>query len=253
MGVVGLQNAPHGRGLAVPAGQIVCRIQRRTQNAVSVPLRLYLVISALFFLVLGQKQLSPVHVDTNSRDKAQMNGTIHIGGQTIDMATLPRTVPEFDKQQRVTPLPFPLRTIARQVVKARADGKTFAQSLITQFLDDAPKAMFALLPAFALLLALTYRRQRRYYVEHLIFALHAHAFTFLVLTGVALWPAFDGNGPGPVVVMGALAVYLLVALRRVYGQGWGKTFAKFCWLAWNYLFLLTFTLLLALGAAFLFA
>ena len=100
---------------------------------------------------------------------------------------------------------------------------------------------------------LTYRRQKRYYVEHLIFALHSHAFTFLVLTIVALVPAFNGDGPGPLLVMGVLAVYLYLALRRVYGQGWGKTFAKFCWLGFNYLFLLTFALLLALCAAFLFA
>ena len=37
MGFVGLQDAPHGRCAAVPARTPVCRIQRRAQNALSVP------------------------------------------------------------------------------------------------------------------------------------------------------------------------------------------------------------------------
>lgn len=216
------------------------------------PLRLYLVVSALFFLVLSSHSAKFDPGIHNNGSSGKVTGTVNLGGQKLDMATLPATVAVFDTRQRIKPLPQPMRTIARQIVKARANGQTFVQSLNAQFLEDAPRAMFLLFPAFALLLKLTYRRQKRYYVEHLIFALHSHAFTFLVLAGLVLWPnKWSGDGTAQGVFTLLIAAYLLVALHRVYGQGWGKTFAKFCWLGFNYLFLLTFTLLLALGAAFL--
>ena len=39
--------------------------------------------------------------------------------------------------------------------------------------------MFVLIPLFALLLKLFYVFRRRLYMEHLIVALHSHAFLFL--------------------------------------------------------------------------
>ncbi|MBX3599197.1 MAG: DUF3667 domain-containing protein [Rubrivivax sp.] len=73
-------------------------------------------------------------------------------------------------------------------------------------------AMFVLMPAFALLLLAAFAGQRWRYAEHLVFALHVHAFWMLAV-GVA--------APGvPVLApLAALAVpvYAALAARRVYG------------------------------------
>jgi hypothetical protein len=54
-------------------------------------------------------------------------------------------------------------------------------------------AMFCLLPIFAGLLALAYRRRRMYYGEHLVFALHVHSFWFFLAFATALLPDVIGQ------------------------------------------------------------
>jgi hypothetical protein len=83
-----------------------------------------------------------------------------------------------------------------------------------------PAIGFLLCPAFALLLAVAYRRTRRFYPEHLAFALHAHAFAFLVLAGAMTvrltgWRAV-GDG-AKFVALAATALWLFVGMREVYG------------------------------------
>ena len=76
--------------------------------------------------------------------------------------------------------------------------------------------MFVLMPVFAALLWLLYRNRGLRYTEHLVFALHLHAWCFVVLACMQLaWP--------PLQVAGLLAmpVYAWLALRRVYGGAWG--------------------------------
>jgi hypothetical protein len=76
-----------------------------------------------------------------------------------------------------------------------------------------PNVMFVLLPVFALLVhAVTWRR-RRYYAEHFVFALHTHSFAFAMFTLAVLSP---WRLAAPLLVM-ASAVYLVAALRVVYG------------------------------------
>jgi hypothetical protein len=81
-----------------------------------------------------------------------------------------------------------------------------------RFVGNLGGAMFVLLPSFALWLKLVYRNRRLRYTEHLVFALHVHAFWFLAL-GLVLTNVWW------ITVIGATAVpwYTLRAMRRVYG------------------------------------
>jgi hypothetical protein len=89
-----------------------------------------------------------------------------------------------------------------------------------------PKMIFALVPVFGLILWLLYMRRRRFLIEHLIFALHFHAFAFLLFTAViALRPILPSETTGGLFLVLA-ALYLSLALKRVYGQGWIKTAVK---------------------------
>lgn len=99
-----------------------------------------------------------------------------------------------------------------------------------------------LLPIFAALLALIYRRSRRLYVEHLIFSLHIHTLVFVVLA-VALLVPWDWF---TLVIWAGLHVYLFLALRRVYEQGPGKTLLKLVLLlsAYNVVLAIAMTVIL---------
>jgi hypothetical protein len=83
-----------------------------------------------------------------------------------------------------------------------------------------PKIMFVLVPFFALVTGVAYRRRRLHYPTHLIFALHVFAFYFAVsaiarLVRLAATPTV-GSFASQAAVLGTV-VYLAIALRRAYG------------------------------------
>ena len=78
--------------------------------------------------------------------------------------------------------------------------------------NDAPVAMFFLLPLFAGLLQLAYLRHHLRYGVHLLFSLHYHAFVFLdLLVQEIPWPSIANA-----VLNVAIPVYLVMALLLVY-------------------------------------
>jgi len=89
--------------------------------------------------------------------------------------------------------------------------------------------MFVLLPLFAALLKLLYWPRRMRYTEHLVFALHLHAFWFLAIG--LLITQVDALATLALV---AAPVYGLLALRRVYGGRWWPLLLRTAFLALTY-------------------
>lgn len=114
--------------------------------------------------------------------------------------------------------------------------------------EVVPGTAFALLPVAALLFVPWYLLARRYYVEHLIFALHGHSFVFAMLsiqvvlgalgdaaTQAGLTPAAFTAGALRFLLVLWLPVYFLLAMKRVYGQGWIVTALKCAAIGASYL------------------
>lgn len=143
------------------------------------------------------------------------------------------------------------RTV-RNVKRLREDPDLFKDAL----LSAVPSTLFVLLPLFALMLKIIYVFKQRLYMEHLIVALHSHAFLCLallllfVLFALESWIAPVGSAGKVVfglleaVVWIWMPVYLLLMQKRVYGQGWPMTLVKYTLIGFCYLVMLTF------GAAF---
>ena len=135
---------------------------------------------------------------------------------------------------------------ARQGIRlANLEKKEFFEF----FMGKISLMMFAMLPFVALFMKLLYVRRRRYYMEHLTFMLHTHAFTFLVLALVLLYDYYTDTSQA--VLWGTLLiiVYVTVAFRRVYRQGWFRTLSKMFILFMSYSFSLAFFLLLTLAVS----
>ena len=104
-----------------------------------------------------------------------------------------------------------------QRIQARLDTTTAALLQHVQKVNDrlashAGIVMFVLLPAFALGLSWLFRYRGYSYTEHLVFALHLHAFWFLAITVMLMgldWLAW--------LAALAIPVYAGLAFRRVYG------------------------------------
>jgi hypothetical protein len=141
--------------------------------------------------------------------------------------------------------------------KIWTDTPSFGRALF----QNIPKMMFIFLPLIAAVMYVLYIGSGRYYVEHLLFVVHYHAFFFLgglaiLIAERASWLApgtsfAKGGEVAGGVLTAALViyapVYLYVAMRRVYGQGRFVTFAKYFVLGIAYLFCLVIT---ALGLLF---
>jgi len=125
----------------------------------------------------------------------------------------------------------------------------FARDVIGQ----VPTVMFIVLPIFAFLMKVLYARRDWFYSEHVVFALHTHAFAFVAFSTMVLliWLGNGAEWTGVTVALLTLAlpVYFLLAMKHVYQQGWIKTLIKAWLLTWMY----GTVLLIGLVVAFLLA
>lgn len=123
--------------------------------------------------------------------------------------------------------------------------------MLDAFLENLPIALFLMLPVFALLLKLFYVFKRRLYMEHLVVALHSHAFLCAALLLLALFMALrDATSAGGFwhsllgwtegITLVWMPLYLLVMQKRVYRQGWILTGLKYVVLGIAYTILLSF-------------
>ena len=107
--------------------------------------------------------------------------------------------------------------------------------------------MLFCIPLFAFVLKILYIRQKRFYIEHLVYALNIHAFFYIaVILVVLISIGLDRWIPGTPQVLLTLFLCLLVfvqiflSIRRVYRQGWFMTTFKFAFGGLIYLFVLAF-------------
>lgn len=133
-----------------------------------------------------------------------------------------------------------------------------------QLLDNLPFAMIVTLPAYALLLKLFFLSSRRYYTEHLVFAMHLHTFSFLVYTVGLLLPESERLPGGAESILGQtvdltswalwawVAAYYYLAFRRYYRNGRLVTACKWFVLGGCYVVLLIPGLMLSVAATLVF-
>ena len=214
--------------LVVRPGALSLEFSRDRRASYVNPARLYLFVSILFFFTLSvTTDVEIPTADVESIDDgvaataeaaAALRGQLDLGRR----AKLERILAEDS------------RPIARRVLIEIANDVSAPELALERFLDNLPLVMFLLLPGYAALLALLFRRKGRYYVEHLVCALHFHSFAFLLFTLLLLLPEGGGDAPwgafvdalGSTLWLG-LVVYQYLALKRYYGEGHAATAGKF--------------------------
>jgi hypothetical protein len=123
--------------------------------------------------------------------------------------------------------------------------------IVEQVFDILPGTMFVLLPVVALLFKFWYLFAKRYYIEHLIFAMHNHSFVFVSLILLLLFNIgsnwftardlnFAQEATGWLIIALSIWIplYLLISLRHVYRQNWFLTIVKFGAIGLSYITLL---------------
>jgi hypothetical protein len=189
-------------------------------------------------------------------DGGSSDNTIQFNGKPWDAATNPvvvRWLPGFAN----TWINAQVGRAQKNIARIQDDPDLFKNAV----LGALPSTLFVLLPIFALMLKVAYLFKRRLYMEHLIVALHSHAFLclslLLVFAFTALGDALPALATPAGLVEGLLfawmPLYLLLMQKRVYAQGWTMTLLKYFALGVCYVVLLSlgvaFTMLVSLGWA----
>ncbi len=138
------------------------------------------------------------------------------------------------------------RLLLTQGVKSIKQGDNLAQYLF----GKTTLALFFMMPFLAFFLKIVYIRRKKFYVEHLIFSFHYHAFLFLLFTLVTVSQSYLGGG---VIGIGFFVafVYLFISLKRIYQQGWFRTLLKICIVFFIYLILLVIFMSITAAIGFL--
>jgi len=183
-------------------------------------------------------------------DKSENSNDLDFDGVPWDAQTHPLRVawlPAFANER----LNGAIGRAKNNLPRIRKDPKPFLLSAFGML----AQVLFVLMPLFALLLKIFYIFKRRLYMEHLIVALHSHAFVFLsmlLLTLVGLargWATVAAPALAAVLrllMIGMfcwLPIYLFLMQKKVYRQGWFFTTLKFGAIGIGY------TMMISLGIA----
>ncbi|MDY0781586.1 DUF3667 domain-containing protein [Tenacibaculum sp. IB213877] len=101
------------------------------------------------------------------------------------------------------------------------------QKYINQIISYTSIALFILLPIFTLFLFLIYVRKKFSYVEHLVFVFHIQTVFFLLFTFFIIINFFIATPNIIILFIILFLVYLFVAMKNFYNQGYFKTFLKY--------------------------
>ena len=188
------------------------------------PVRLYLIVSVFYFVV------SAAAPQGETRENGEIRGP---GGMRIGL-TSPGAPPmtEEDRAEVLKQLDDAHRLLRPMLRGLAEDPEGFRSRVFTIM----PRVFFALLPIFAAIVSLFYRGRR--FPVSLVFAVHLHAFAFLIFT-LSEAAKFAGVRPLAIAVGVAAAltflVYSLASARAVFGGGWPITIAKAAGIGITYL------------------
>jgi hypothetical protein len=154
------------------------------------PIRLYLTMSVLFFLLVAHK--TDKTATASPADKQEVSISL-------------------DDKDSSTP-----QWLTQSIKKAVDDPHTFYRELLA----NLSHVMFLLVPLFALALRLIYYKRSLRYPSYVYFSLHYHAFVFLLFSVMVLVGLLKIGGLNKAVawlVFFGVPLYLFAAMRRVFG------------------------------------
>ena len=220
--------------LLIP-GQLTLEFLAGRRRRFVLPIRLYLTISVITLLAI--KLVSLQQIDAHGTDIASHIVTMdQVPGQDDEIISVGQHRAGFRAGAFYCQnLPDALcARIEQRLVTNRKVTVEELKQMPDRVVSYMSTAMFLLVPIFGLFLKLVYVDKRMYYTEHLVFALHVHAFWFAMV--LLMLPQAPGLSTAAGV---ATLLYPLIALHRVYMTRWWSTLLRALAMQMVYLFTLT--------------
>lgn len=199
------------------------------------PLRLYLIISFVLFLVLSVTTTIAVEqgrvvIDSGLDQAADPNGVVELGVVSLDVegdseepaAAKVKAGAPYDSSTIEIGLsdedsPGWLQRLDQRMEENASEVQGNPGQFIDELVEFLPQMMFLLLPLFAVLLRLCYLGSPYHYLQHLVFSLNYHSFAFLLYLIGVVAERFGSHFDG--LLFPLLLIYLPVGLWRAYGSG----------------------------------
>jgi len=203
---------------------------------------------------LGQKSLVEFKTseDENTSDTGSVSSTMLVSKYTSYEAYL-QAQDKMPVKERDN---FLERYITRKKFDYKRKGEDPKKLVSEEAKHNFPRMMFLLLPLFALILRFGFWKNKKFYVEHLIFSVHLHCFLFLVLTVVLLInrtvPKSLGlTGWTENIAFFAVVFYIYKAFKAVYQRSRFRTITKMAgiFLAYSIVFTICLVMLFLISAA----
>jgi len=221
------------RDLFAPPGLATRNFNENRRARYVPPLRLYLFTTVVFFLAMAWLPEPP---STDQHDENELKYTAGSDSLDLVLTEMARAgkltdaaIDSVIRRDGEEPSLF-TRKLLRAAMEQNADSSR-GHSLKERIKDNFANALFLLLPVFAILLKLVYVRQKRFFTEHLVFAVHYHTVFFILLLIAALieWPftsnGIDASSTTAIAVLTGLAL-LPWMMRTAYQRPWWKTIVK---------------------------
>lgn len=253
------------RDLVLKPGKLTRRYNNDHRATYTPPLRFYVLVSLLFFLSVSWLSQSGIRLADSELSEAIAEPDSLFDGMTLTLFWGLHLEPDdFKALQRTDPLTMEsidsvltargkrANWLDKRTVLGLApllDGSFSLEQYYNKLLSNFSYSLFFFMPLMALFLKLLYIRRRQFYTEHLIYSIHLHTFSFLLIL-VVLWINHfqDVVNLAPPAILGIM-VYMTISMKVVYGQGWLKTMMKGALVFWVYVFTVFtgFSLLLLLS------
>jgi hypothetical protein len=250
-----------------PGGLTVDFLEGRRQRFIR-PVRLYFILSVMYFLLLSYQNSNVSHYfggpppakavpEAAAPAASGVPPQVVVGGYRIN-PNAGKKIEGREEESEPLFLNFPYekewgKYTAWQVFKQRVqefvnlsdDKRNEATNRIA--LDQAPKAMFFLVPVFAIFLKGLFMLRRIPYGAHLLFAFHFHCYVFFMLLLMQL--------PVPqflkVIAGVSMPWYLLMSMRTTYQVGWFSALLRVLMLAILYAIAIAVTFMATLAISLL--
>lgn len=228
------------RLLLLKPGQLTLDFLEGKRKSYLSPVRLYLSISVIYFILLAvnlqndvplaNQQIEQMLQDTTDAKRGFNMGvyTIHVSGKELQKWK----ENELPLDSFMVENDIPINTLNRLMTKQTVRMLTGEMGGVTnQFNQYASFSMFFLMPIFGLLLYWFFRKKRAFYVEHLVLSLHFHALVFFLfsLEEVTEWLTgwrLDENIPYTLISYVVLMLFFGLYIKNVYELRWRTAIGK---------------------------
>ena len=218
------------------------------------PFKLFLVLSAAFFLLLGWTNVSIYqlhHIKLTERPGPLLydeEGNAYPAGRDeVDLYLQPLTQEEPDLELE--------RFLDREMERATPAQREEIQNYRNYYhgweglnsLLDAwfPRLIWLLMPAHAFWLSRIFKG--RLFGEHLIFSMWAYCVLFVLLGAVAVFNTVFHTGIDGTPILPVYQVYLTLGVKHFYDQTWAQAIRRSIWHTLDYIGLVWFPFVLILG------